>query len=91
MPYLICYDITSPKRLRKVAKVLETYGLRIQKSFFQADIDNEMLREMVGKLKKEMDKNHDSLFIYYICEKCMKKIESDGTGQLLILEDFKIL
>lgn len=91
MPYLICYDITSPRRLKKVAKVLESYGLRIQKSFFQADIDNDMLKQMVDKLKKEMDKDKDSLFIYYICEKCMNKIESDGTGQLLILEDFKIL
>ena len=33
MMYFISYDIADPKRLKAVAKMLENYGLRIQKSF----------------------------------------------------------
>ena len=35
MPYyLIFYDIADPKRLRKIAKIAESIGLRLQKSVF---------------------------------------------------------
>lgn len=34
MNFLVAYDITDPKRLRAVAKVLERNGRRVQKSLF---------------------------------------------------------
>ena len=36
--YLIVYDIRDPVRLRKLAKIAEDYGLRMQKSVFQAEL-----------------------------------------------------
>ena len=36
---LLSYDIAdSPERLRKVAKICENYGVRVQKSVFELDI-----------------------------------------------------
>lgn len=35
MKYLIAYDISSPKRLRLVSKVLLRFGLRLEKSVFE--------------------------------------------------------
>lgn len=36
--YLIAYDIADPKRLRKVIKVMESYGQRLQYSVFLCDL-----------------------------------------------------
>ncbi|MDR0535374.1 MAG: CRISPR-associated endonuclease Cas2, partial [Puniceicoccales bacterium] len=30
--YLVCYDIANPKRLRRVARLLEGFGTRLQYS-----------------------------------------------------------
>ena len=42
--YLICYDISDDKRLRKTAKILEQSSIRIQKSiyFYQTGLKNEL-------------------------------------------------
>lgn len=36
--YLIAYDIADPKRLRRVLKVMESYGTRLQYSVFLCDL-----------------------------------------------------
>ncbi len=36
--YLIAYDIADPRRLRKVIKVMESYGQRLQYSVFLCDL-----------------------------------------------------
>lgn len=38
--YLIAYDIAEPKRLRRVIKVMEAYGQRLQYSVFLCDLSN---------------------------------------------------
>lgn len=53
---LVCYDVASPKRLKKVAKVCESYGIRIQKSCFQADVeDKEKFKSLLCAITLEMD------------------------------------
>lgn len=36
--YLIAYDIADPKRLRRVIKIMESYGERLQYSVFLCDL-----------------------------------------------------
>jgi CRISPR-associated protein Cas2 len=36
--YLIAYDIANPKRLRRVIKIMESYGERLQYSVFLCDL-----------------------------------------------------
>ena len=40
MDMLVIYDITEPRRLNKVAKVIKDYGIRVQKSIFEVDVNN---------------------------------------------------
>jgi len=37
--YLVCYDIAHPKRLRRVARTLESFGTRLQYSVFECPLD----------------------------------------------------
>lgn len=48
--FLICYDISHPKRLRHVAKVLEGYGSRLQLSIFECPLDKQRLAEIKAEL-----------------------------------------
>ena len=38
--YLVSYDIANPKRLRRVAKLLESFGTRLQYSVFECPLDD---------------------------------------------------
>lgn len=48
--YLVSYDISHPKRLRRVAQVLEGFGVRLQYSVFECPLDEMRL----AKLKAEI-------------------------------------
>jgi len=88
---MFCYDIASPKRLNKVSKALEKVGLRIQKSFFQCEMNLEQ-RDFVKRLiLHELNLKEDSFIIYQICTKCAGQIIKDGKGDLISLESFQIL
>lgn len=91
MLYLICYDIAKPDRLRKTAKIMEDYGLRIQRSFFQCSMEEKRLHEMLEKIKKVVERRRDSFFVYPLCEDCSRLTEADGIGDLIRLESFTIL
>ena len=43
MIYFISYDVSNPKRLNKVAKTLENFGIRIQFSFFECEMEKELI------------------------------------------------
>ncbi|MHB2149032.1 CRISPR-associated endonuclease Cas2 [Calditrichota bacterium LG25] len=91
MIYLICYDIADGKRLRRVARFLENQGLRVQKSFFQCDVDAKRMAHIRCEVRKLIDEKEDAFFIYPLCEKCAQRPLSDGSGELLKLEPFEIL
>ncbi len=91
MLYLVCYDIADPKRLCHVAKILENFGLRIQKSFFQCDMEETRMEDMKKKVLQKIKTKNDSFYIYPLCEDCSQKAIQDGTGSLIRLESFEIL
>ncbi len=88
---MVCYDISKPKRLSKAAKYLENYGLRIQKSFFQCDMEEARMENMKSGLLKIINKRYDYFFIYPLCEECSRKAIQQGSGSLIRLEEFEIL
>ena len=51
MIYFISYDIADSKRRREVSKVLENFGIRIQYSFFECEMEQSQLE----KLKNEIN------------------------------------
>lgn len=88
---MVCYDISSPKRLRLIAKTIENYGLRIQKSFFQCEMDKSKMYELKKAVLRIMDLDEDRFYVYPLCEDCSKKAKTDGDGVVIKLESFEIL
>lgn len=65
--FIITYDISSDKRLRKIAKTLEHYTFRIQKSiFYYPDATKTDIKSLIEKLLSIADKELDDIRIYQI-------------------------
>ena len=62
--YLVCYDICDPKRLRRVAEVCEDFGVRLQYSVFECDLNAAERVKLEGKLADVLHHDEDQvLFI----------------------------
>ena len=70
MYYLLVYDIKEDlmhkQKLRKVAKVCEDYGVRIQDSVFELNIQQKDFLALKNKLEQIIDPSIDSIRIYQL-------------------------
>jgi CRISPR-associated protein Cas2 len=78
MLHLVAYDVRNPKRLRRVAKVCEGYGIRVEYSVFECDLAPEMFQRLWNDLSREIDWEQDAILAYRICGSCVKQISSMG-------------
>lgn len=83
---LITYDVNTEtaegkKRLRKVAKICENYGQRVQNSVFECLVDQAERAELCHKLEREIDKNVDSLRYYQLGNNWRNRIEHVGAKE----------
>ncbi|MFQ5456201.1 MAG: CRISPR-associated endonuclease Cas2 [Nitrospirota bacterium] len=62
--YLVCYDITRPKRLRKVFKLMKGTGIHIQYSVFHCSLTWQQLLDLKERLKNIINPRFDDIRIY---------------------------
>jgi CRISPR-associated protein Cas2 len=79
MLYLVAYDISSPKRLRYVAKACEDYGIRVEYSVFECDLSERDFNALWHRFLDIINLDEDAVLAYKICNKCVKDIKSLGT------------
>ncbi len=77
--HLVSYDVRDPKRLRQVAKVLESYGSRLQYSVFRCRLDVEMLERLPWQLAQIME-DVDDLLVIPLCNRCAERVPEHATG-----------
>lgn len=73
MELLVTYDVATDtaagrRRLRRVAKVCQGFGQRVQKSVFECTVTPTQLERLKQRLRKAMDEKEDSLRIYHLPE-----------------------
>ncbi len=73
-------DAAGAKRLRKVAKICESYGCRVQNSVFELLVDPAQLVTLKAKLTQTIDAEKDSVRLYRLGSNWRPKIESLGRG-----------
>ncbi|MFN3308527.1 MAG: CRISPR-associated endonuclease Cas2, partial [Anaerolineales bacterium] len=83
MMVLITYDVDTSseegkKRLRKVARICQNYGQRVQLSVFECILDTAQLKILQAQLEKAIDKTTDSLRYYYLGKKWRGRVEHIG-------------
>jgi CRISPR-associated protein Cas2 len=76
--YLVCYDISDPKRLRKVATVCEDFGYRKQFSVFLCRLSATDLVRLRSRLYDIINLAEDQVLFVPMCAKCVNHIEAFG-------------
>ena len=77
---IVAYDIADEKRLARVAKVVKDYGIRVQKSIFELEINAQVFLEMKIRVEKEIVPEEDGVKYFPLCEKCAGTLEIIGQG-----------
>lgn len=88
---LVTYDVStsSPngqKRLRKVAKICQNYGQRVQNSVFECIVDATQYTSLKHELKKVINREYDSLRFYRLGKNYKSKVEHIGTKETINLK-----
>lgn len=70
-------------RLRKVAKLCERYGMRVQNSVFEIVVDAAQLVQLKEGLKSLIDHENDSVRFYRLGNSYLGKIDTLGRTPLV--------
>ena len=87
MFYLICYDIVNDSRRNKVSKLLEAYGLRVQKSVFECVLDDKQYENLSKRLLKLLNKHSDQIRFYPLSAHCRCKVVVLGIQPEFAVDD----
>ncbi|MED4569344.1 CRISPR-associated endonuclease Cas2 [Brevibacillus agri] len=91
MLVLITYDVSTvssagQKRLRRVSKICQNYGQRVQNSVFECIVDSTQLTSLKLELLSIIDLDQDSLRIYQLGNHYKNKVEHLGVKESIDLE-----
>ncbi|MDO5804686.1 MAG: CRISPR-associated endonuclease Cas2 [Clostridia bacterium] len=74
---LVIYDIVDNKRRLKFVKLMEQYGIRVQKSAFEMIIDIKQYSELINKIPYHID-DEDNVRVYKL--RLSGEVVSWGSG-----------
>jgi len=76
---VISYDIQDDQRRTRIHKALKSYGLWVQYSVFECELEKKDYLRLRDRLDCLLDKNAgDSIRFYFLCEGCLKQVERIG-------------
>lgn len=75
--YLVCYDIADEKRLRRVFKTCKDYGVHLQYSVFECDLNMREKVELERKLSEIIQNAQDQVLLIALGP-------TEGRGQRVI-------
>ncbi|HRY49618.1 MAG TPA: CRISPR-associated endonuclease Cas2 [Candidatus Paceibacterota bacterium] len=96
MLVLVTYDVSTAdkpgmRRLRRVARACEDYGVRVQKSVFECQVGQTEWIQLRHRLLQEIKDDEDSLRFYFLDEISVQKTEHYGVGKPMDLTEPLIL
>jgi len=88
---LVTYDVMTSssggtKRLRKVAKICQNHGQRVQNSVFECVVDATQFASLKIKLQSVIDEELDSLRFYRLGNNYENKVEHIGAKEAIDIE-----
>lgn len=91
MLVIVTYDVSTEtregrRRLRRVAKLCEGVGQRVQKSVFECQVDLIRFEELERRLLEEINKEEDNLRIYRITEPTRLHVREYGCFRAMDFE-----
>jgi CRISPR-associated protein Cas2 len=96
MMVLISYDVSTKtaagvRRLRKIAETCVDFGLRVQNSVFECNLDPAQWEILKHRLLSLYDAEADSLRFYFLGSNWQRRVEHHGKTGLTDIEDPMII
>jgi len=88
---VVVYDISSDRRRTRLHNVLLDYGTPVQYSVFECLLDKEGLARMKRAIGKAIRPRVDRVRYYYLCQKCLEKVEITSGVEVLSEEEVIIV
>jgi len=85
--YVISYDVVDDKKRRHLAKYLESYGVRVQYSVFETELNEQQLNALIKGIKKKINLSEDTVRIYPIQKDLRERIVTIGTDKGKFYDD----
>ena len=88
-PVLIIYDISLDKVRNRLAKELLRFGIRTQKSLFEAEVSEGELKELQRIVERYASLNKDdTVSLYLLTKQSYEKTIRLGATEYLEIDDF---
>ena len=96
MYILVTYDVNTEtlsgqRRLRKVSKLCQNFGQRVQNSVFECVLTEAQLAELKNNLQNTIDDSSDSIRIYYLNKNENRRVYTIGLNTAIDVEDSLII
>ncbi len=75
---IIAYDIPSDRRRRRIARIADDFGCRIQYSVFYAWLTRSQRDMLIACLESAIDPDEDAILIVPVCERCRHQVVELG-------------
>jgi len=92
MMVLVSYDVSTKtadgvRRLRKIAEICLDYGLRVQNSVFECNVDPAQWESLRELLLSMYDTESDSLRFYFLGSNWQRRVEHHGKSGLTDIQE----
>lgn len=77
---MVAYDIRSDRRRRKVLATLKNYGVPVQLSVVECELDTARLARMKQEVRQLINPRSDRVRVYWLCERCFLLTEAFGAA-----------
>ncbi len=96
MMVLVSYDVSTTtgagaRRLRKISETCVDYGLRVQKSVFECNVEPAAWELLKDRLLSLYDDESDSLRFYFLGSNWKRRVEHHGKAGVADIEEPLIL
>lgn len=89
--YVLVYDVVDNRRRSRLHRALKDFGLPVQRSVFEFDLEAKEADRMMRRVEKLVDAEEDTVRLYRICASCLSETRILGEGNLGTDPDYYII
>ncbi len=75
---LVVYDIADNKRRRELFKLMKSYGIRTQFSFFECLLSEKQEVTLRFRIMGIINPSEDKVGFIHVCDRCFKQVKRIG-------------
>lgn len=76
--WVVAYDCPCDKRRRRIAVLLEGYGVRVQESVFECELAPELVVRLQSRLQRLIRPDQDAVRLWPLSRRCCAQIVNLG-------------